>query len=56
MTGTMKTCKRCKETVELSKFSEHSYTRDGKQSWCKLCMREHKQSRRSALKHSVLAR
>lgn len=34
----MKTCTKCKVDRPLTDFSDHMLTKDGKQSWCKICI------------------
>lgn len=38
----MKTCPRCKQSLKLDQFSDHTYRKDGKQAWCRACMSAHK--------------
>ena len=47
-----KWCSRGKHHLPLDQFADHSYTRDGKQPWCKGCRREYDKGRKLALKNS----
>ena len=37
----MKQCSKCNETKEMSEFANYSDSKDGKQFYCKPCMREY---------------
>lgn len=41
-----KVCTRCNEEKPFSEFGKHSNTKDGRQSWCKLCTAEQARIRR----------
>lgn len=45
-----KLCERCKEDKELSHFSKRSNSPDGRQSWCKECLREYHRAKKRTLK------
>ncbi len=39
----MKQCRKCKDIKELELFPNHKNTKDGKGSWCKLCVSKNTQ-------------
>ena len=41
----MKQCTKCKTTKQLTDFSKHPQSSDGRQPWCKACCSEHRQHR-----------
>jgi len=41
-----KTCNKCKQTLSLDNFGNHSYASDGLRSWCKKCNHEASKSYR----------
>lgn len=51
-----KKCSCCKEVKERSRFSKHSFTLDGLQTYCKVCRGELDKKRREKLKEQVLER
>jgi hypothetical protein len=43
-----KRCCRCKCHKHRDEFSESTVTKDGKQDWCKQCMRAYRAARKAA--------
>jgi len=39
--GKVKLCRRCDETKPHEEFGQSLTAKDGRQSWCKPCMREY---------------
>ena len=51
----MKKCRACGETKELDEFNNNKKTKDGKQSYCKDCMRQYNKQYRNANKEKISA-
>lgn len=48
----MKTCRRCRRSLEVSKFGKYSKSSDGLNDWCRKCKRQYQQERRAEVRQS----
>ena len=51
----MKTCCKCKEPKPLEEFSPRRESKDGRTSWCKLCMSKYMREKRTKQKAKLEA-